>query len=514
MPHDSAIPRRDFLKALGLGTVALAGTTLVGCSAQEGVTADQNAVGRTDIAGAADVSFSQSVDVLIVGSGIAGLSAAMDPLEAGLSVHVAEKQSLLGGESYLSNGVFYVVGTTLQETAGIGVSPEDTWAGRLAAEGSAWDEARAAYQKKLFDLAPAWIDRAQADYNAVFADPAAYRGTTTDIVLPKNGLGDMTSVMTPLRDALVGKGLTTTTGIRATAFILDEDGKVVGMRFRAEESNHVVDIQARAVVVATGGFAGNQEMMTLNVPAQAEAGCLASCGHSMGEGQDLCLGIGGALADMELEDNLIADIPNASAWGAFAPVLQLSPAGRRFAPEDDRFAAANRCFSDGLGYWWLVFDNQLLASTQATNVARVRQEHTDRILGPFDDAAGLADALGIPQETLDGTLSDYDSLVKNGTDTAEGKTHFLSSLAAPYYAVKLFPRRYRTRGGAAVDEAGRLTLASDGSALENVFCCGAAAIGTHDGLSACAASGLLVGQSIVEAFANTKETAADESAAE
>ena len=118
------------------------------------------------------------------------------------------------------------------------------------------------------------------------------------------------------------------------------------------------------------------------------------------------------------------------------------------------------------------------------------------------------------QETIDTTLSDYRALAESGTDTAEGKTHFLDPLAAPYYAVKLFPRRYRTRGGAAVDETGRLTLASDGSALDNVFCCGAAAIGTHDGLSACAASGLLVGQSIVEAFAGANENAADESATE
>lgn len=503
MPHSLVMHRRDFLKALGLGTVVVAaGSALAGCSAQEPVTATQNSTGRMDTAGAAPVSFSQHVDVLVVGSGIAGFSAAMDPLEAGMSVLIAEKQSLLGGESYQSNGVFYVVGTTVQEDAGVGVSTEDAWTSRVAAEGADWSDARKEYQKKLYDLAPAWVDRVQADYGAAFADPSGYAGVTTDILLPKNGLGDMESVMTPVRDALVGKGLATSTGLRATAFIVDEDGKIAGMRFRAEGSNHVTDVEAGYVVLACGGYVGNQEMMASNVPGQAEAGCLAACSHSMGQGLDLCLAIGGGLADMELEENLLADIPNAAAWGAFAPVLQLNPAGQRFAPEDDRFAAANRCFSDGLGYWWLVFDDQLLNSTQSANVAKVRQQHAERVLGPFEDTAGLAGALGVPQDTLDATLAGYDALVDAGQDTDQGKLHFLASLSAPYYAMKLFPRRYRTRGGANVDATGRLVLHADGSALENVFCAGAMAIGCQDGLAACAASGMLVGQSIVEANEN------------
>lgn len=502
------LQRRDFLKALGLGTIVVAGSALAGCSAQEGVTAQQNPTQSMQLSGSAAVSFSQSADVVIIGSGIAGFSAAMDPLEAGMSVLIAEKQSLLGGESYLSNGVFYVVGTELQQAAGVGVNPDDAWVARLDAEGADWDEARQEYQKRLFDRAPAWVDRVIADYGASFANPEDYAGVSTDIILPKNGIGDTQSVMTPIRDALVNKGLSTVTGMRATAFIVDPDGNVVGVRFRAEETNKVLDVEAKkAVVVATGGFSGNQEMMALNVPSQAEVGCLSSCCHSMGEGMELCLGLGGEMQDLSLEENLLADIPNASAWGAFAPVLQLGPDGARFAPEDDRFAAANRCFANQMGYWWLVFDEQLMNGTQAANVARVRQEHGNRVLGPFEDTAGLADALGVTQDALEATLASYDDAVRAGADDEQGKTHFLASLSAPFYAMKLFPKRYRTRGGAHVDERARLLLASDGAPIENVFCCGAAAMGTHDGLSACAASGLLAGESIVELFAPAKDEA-------
>src|SRR5699024_9800913 len=89
-----------------------------------GTEAEATAVGQPP------VSFSTSVDVLVVGSGIAGLSAAMAPAEAGLSVMVAEKLSLLGGESYSSNGIMHVAGSKLQQAAGIAQTAEEAWPAR------------------------------------------------------------------------------------------------------------------------------------------------------------------------------------------------------------------------------------------------------------------------------------------------------------------------------------------------------------------------------------------------
>lgn len=129
----------------------------------------------TGVLGQPAVSFSASVDVLILGSGVAGLSAAMDPAEAGLSVMAAEKLDVLGGESYESNAVMDVVGSKVQKDAGITESCDDVWPSRR-------ETLRAAgvtdldFAKRLFYAAPEWVDRMRDSYGAQFAEPRHVHG--------------------------------------------------------------------------------------------------------------------------------------------------------------------------------------------------------------------------------------------------------------------------------------------------------------------------------------------------
>lgn len=500
------IERRNFLKALGIGTAAaLAGGAAIGCSATEMLETKETAAEGYFLASAAGgVSFTQSTDVLVIGSGIAGFSAAMAPLEAGFKVMLTDRQNLLGGESYASNGVFTVAATKIQKSAGILTSLDEAWERRCAISG--WSGERAAYQKAIFDLSSEWVDIAVETYGSAFAERSKYDDAAEDLILPKGGIGDMESVMTPIRDKMASLGLVTNLGITATSLIVGPDGAVAGARFVDQKASAKIDVSAKKVVIATGGFIGNHRMVCDYLPKHAEAGCLSTCSYSMGEGLKLAGDLGCSLADMENSDNLVADLPAVSAWGAFAPTVQLNPSGKRFAPEDDRFAAANRCFNDGLGYWWTVFDNQLMQSFQAAMIAQFNQKNTGRLIGPFEDVASLANALGVDEQALSSTLSEYDAAVKSGEDP-QGKKHWLQSLSAPYYAVKSFPRSFRTRGGVNVDLRGQ-ALSSGGAskAVENLYCCGSAAVGCEDGLSACAGSGLLVGRSIVEDLSQAQQS--------
>ena len=73
------------------------------------------------------VSFSEETDVLILGTGIAGMSAAMDPVEAGHKVMLVDKLDRVGGESFIACGVMNVVGSKMQKDAGIEGDPEQMW---------------------------------------------------------------------------------------------------------------------------------------------------------------------------------------------------------------------------------------------------------------------------------------------------------------------------------------------------------------------------------------------------
>ena len=98
---ETTLDRRNFLKgAIASGAVLVAGTALAGCASGE----SKGAEGDT-VVGSAPVEFAEETDVLIIGTGIAGLSAAMDPVEAGYNVMLADKRDTYGGESFMACGV-------------------------------------------------------------------------------------------------------------------------------------------------------------------------------------------------------------------------------------------------------------------------------------------------------------------------------------------------------------------------------------------------------------------------
>ena len=95
--------------------------------------------------------------------------------------------------------------------------------------------------------------------------------------------------------------------------IRDRSGTVCGMRLRDAKTGAATDVRARAVVMATGGFASSQPLVHANVPAQERIGCYTTA--SMGEGQLLCAHLGGQLDDMGKAAPLTSDLPEAAAWG-------------------------------------------------------------------------------------------------------------------------------------------------------------------------------------------------------
>ena len=494
--------RRAFFKLAGFSAASVAALGALGaCEAGGIVDNPLSASAHSDDAsdalsavGAPAVSFSTEVDVLVVGSGVAGLSAAMAPLKAGRSVMIVDKLELLGGESYESNGVICVAGSDVQRRAGIGVTVDEAWEvvrQNLSDAGIAGID----FAKRLFEAAPAWVDALANEYGAQFCDPSAYESSEAGgmILLPKNGLGDMESIMVPLRDALLDAGASFSTDYKATAFIVSDANDVRGVRFSVSKGASTVDVGARRIVIATGGFASSQPLVHRFVPARERVGCYTFA--SMGEGQALCEALGAQLEGMDVAAPLTSDIPPAAAWGMFGPTLIVDALGHRFAREDDTDAAADACVADERGYWWTVFDEQLVNGSQSRSLAQVTSAHPERLVGPCDDVAALAAKTGIPGETLQSTFARYEAFAADGTDGDFGRTGFLQKLNPPYYAIKQLPVRYKTRGGVRTDEAGRALGPLD-AVIPRVYCCGSVAASGIEGIASCGSFGMLVGEAV------------------
>jgi len=497
----TSMDRRSFLKAaIASGAVIAASGALAGCSPNgNAANGGGSSNAAEQVVGTAPVSFSEETDVLILGTGIAGMSAAMDPVEAGYQVMLVDKLERVGGESFIACGVMNVTGSKMQKDAGIEGDPEEKWKAYQPVLEKKGETDDMEYKHNVYVYQTEWADRVATDYGAVFQPITDYMdtGAPTSMLLPGNGIGDMTQVLTPLQKGLEEKGATYKLNLRATNFIVDDEGTPIGVRFNDEKNDKPVDIRAKKIVVATGGFSCNQEMVSAYLPSQARLGPLTV--NSMGEGHQMCKALGGEYVHMDMEANRMSDLAQVTVWGYFSPQVQVTPQGRRFIKEDQSHDSPDAAVELGLGYWWTIFDDQTINGSQKWNVEMNMKNNADRLVGPCDSLDELAAAMDIPAGTLKETFAAYDASVAAGEDAEFGKKLFLNSLSAPYYAMKHFPYRYKTHGGMKVTTDSQLTD-KDGTPIPNVYCCGSTVADSGSDLAPNAGSGLVTGKAVVAAL--------------
>lgn len=237
-------------------------------------------------------------------------------------------------------------------------------------------------------------------------------GAPTSMLLPGNGIGDMQAVLAPLQKGLEQKGATYKLNLRATNFIVDGEGAPIGVRFNDEKNNKTVDIRAKKIIVATGGFSCNQEMVSTYLPSQARLEALTV--NSMGEGHQLCKAIGGVYTHMDMEANRMSDLAQVTVWGYFSPQVQVTPQSRRFIKEDQSHDSPDKAVELGLGFWWS--SSTIRPSTAARNGTSRHEEQRRPPRGPCNSLDELAAAIDVPADTLKATFETYGAMVAAGED--------------------------------------------------------------------------------------------------
>ena len=498
--------RRGFFKLIGVGS-ATAALGALGCAEATHIAQPAPEDTGAKLLGVSGVSFSATCDVLVVGSGIAGLSAAMDPSEAGLKVIVADKNTLLGGESYESSGMLQVYGAKIQKGVGSPKTSGDLFQERKEAFAERYPDAQISAEALLEAICAqrsVWVDRMVDTYHAQFWDPNDYvdDGIDQSILIPQSGLGGLDGIMNPMRDQLAAQGVEYLLGQELQAFITDGAGALCGARFFSPDSLAFTDVKASKIVLATGGFAANQHLFAENLPQLLHMGCWTSL--SDGIAMQLAQRIGAATMNLDLAPDLLGDIPLADTWGCFAPMVAVDPNARRFTREDQRYTVPNACFEQDLGYWWLIFDQQMSEGPQSNSAAKTLEAYASRHVGPCESVEELAEAMGIDGDALKKSLSSYDKVCEEGTDEEFGRTAHLKKLAAPYHAVKQYPMRFRTVGGLHVNEQCQV-LDGTGAPIAGLYAAGSCAAILSFGFLDNAASGLVAGSSIAQELATSAE---------
>jgi 3-oxo-5alpha-steroid 4-dehydrogenase len=419
-------------------------------------------------------------DVLVVGFGCAGGSAAYEAANAGADVLVIERASGPGGASALSGGEVYLGGgTALQEACGFSDTPEQMKAFLMTALGPDCDEEKVTaycqgsvehydwlvargipFTASVWD-APTWVP--PTEDGLMWLGEAAYPFPTHAVPVPRGHRPTVKDfggwlLMDKLREAAAAAGARTQTDTVADRLVV-EDGRVVGVV--ARRFGEPVTIRARkAVVLTTGGFVDDDEMLRQHAP-QLVGHDKVSCGGEDGSGIRMAQAVGAAVRHMSAGQVAITLIPAMAANG-----MVVNGQGQRFINEDcypGRIGQA-ALFRQGLDCW-VVLDEKGYEEVPEKERWGVRPHFVAATVEELEAE------LGMPPGALQKTVELYNAHAANGEDPLFHKrARFLRPLEAPYAAID--PKRC-FRGptdppgsGAAVFTLGGLETTVDGHVLD------------------------------------------------
>ena len=461
-------------------------------------------------------------DIVVVGAGGAGMTAALTASDAGKNVLVLESQPAVGGNSVKSTGgmnaakTVYQDANTFDEAAGVektlkaaegyADNAEITrLAGIVKGQWEAWQANPEGYfdSPELFALdtmiggkglnnpelvgtlvnnsaaAIDWLSSIGIDLHNV----AAFGGASVKrIHRPVNEEGKVVSVgayTIPLLEKACAErnNLAVMTDVTVTKILTDENGNVCGVE-AVHKAGYPVTVKAKAVVLATGGFGANLEMVAQYAP-QLKGFMTTNAAGIQGQGIQMAVDLGAATVDMEqiqIHPTVQADTASLITEGLRGDgAILVNAEGKRFIDEvgtRDVVSAAE--IAQPGSFSWLVVDQKMVDNSS------VIQGYINRgLMVSGNTYEELAEATGIPADVFAATMEAWNGCVAAKSDPEFGRTSFANPLdTAPFYAVKVTAGIHHTMGGLKID-AQTHVLKENGDVIPGLFAAGEVTGGVH-----------------------------------
>ena len=461
-------------------------------------------------------------DVVIVGAGGAGMTAAITAAAEGKSVVILESQPMVGGNSVRATGGMNAGKTVYQDENEFGESAGVEKTLKTAAEKYADNETITAlaktvseqwaeYQKnptgyfdsvELMELdtmiggkgindpalvetlcansadAIDWLD----EHGITLHSVSSFGGASVKrIHRPVNAEGKTVSVgsyMIPLLQENCEKaGVKMMLDTTATEILTDANGAAVGVKATGA-SGETVTVNAKAVVLATGGFGANLDMVVKYKP-ELKGFMTTNAAGAQGQGIEMATAIGAGTVDMDqiqihptVEANTAALITEGLRGDG---AVLINAEGKRFIDEvgtRDVVSAAE--IAQTGSYSWLVVD-QAMVDASSVIQGYIKKGYT--VTGATYEELGKA--MGVDAAAFAETMEKWNGYVEAKNDPDFGRTSFANPLnTAPYYAVKVTAGVHHTMGGLKIN-ANTEVLNEKGEVIPGLFAAGEVTGGVH-----------------------------------
>ena len=466
----------------------------------------------------------ETADVIVVGAGGAGLSAAVTSAQGGESVIVIEKMPVIGGNTVRCASAYNTADPdrqaalpmtdTLKDAVvkAISEEPANEEHAKLMADVKAkYEEYLASGSETLFDCTE-W--HALQTYNG--GDKVGhvelirkYTENTLDTLEWMQSLGTPfldkvsqgagalwqrthqvdapagTGLVGPLYDEAVKLNIPIVTEMRADELIV-EDGRVVGVHAVDAYGSEYRYMAAKGVVIATGGYSNNKEMRQQSNPALTADMVSTNQPGATGDGIIMATAIGAATTGMDYVQVYPLATPGTGALQGRArkmsgldDVIDVNKNGERFVNEDarrDDFVAAIKQQPDAMCYD--INDSTIVEEYNSFNENVETLVSLGRIY-KADTLAGLEEQLGMPAGSLEKTVAEYNQMVADKNDPVFGRKLFDKPIeVGPFYATPRAPSIHHTMGGLYINTDAQV-MDENGNAIEGLYAAGEVTGGIH-----------------------------------
>lgn len=518
-PAENGISRRKFVIGTAAGVVAAAAVGTVGTyllkptpsavTTTETTTKTQTNT-ETQTKTATSTTTAQNLpskwdyqtDVVVVGSGGAGLAAALGALESGAKVIILEKASAVGGTTAMSGGGMWIPNNSLAVAQGLTDTTANLTAYLDAVGGGQQDDALIT---TYLSQAPVWLDHLDQVTNGslkLYLSPQYNDYYNVGVTRSFGHLVETTlygaGLVKALQNVVDGKGATTMLSTPATGLYVDNTGRIVGVE--ATSNSNTINISAaKGVILAAGGYDHNVEMMA-NYPRGPILGSSAAIGNT-GDGILMAMAAGAEIGNMNnnwgvptyvTSNGIIQDW---AQWRTKPGAIIVNSAGKRFVNESSAYPVANRAFLSWdtkiYGYpnipAYTIMDSTAFTKYGLAGASSVMSTLPSYVY-KADKLTDLAALLNIDPTNLQDTITAFNANAVNGVDpdfnrgvfsfdTITGgdptrsdlKNDCLAPLETPpYYGAQISPGTCGTCGGPKINTNGQI-LDKNGNPIPGLY---------------------------------------------
>ncbi len=440
--------------ALVMSALILVPTALVGCGSKK-----------------------ETADIVIIGAGGAGLSAAVQAKQEGVeNVILLEKMPMVGGNTNRATGGLNAAETEQQKDKNIEDSIETMYEDTMK---GGYNKNNPELVEKLTSEAKdsvAWLTELGADLSDVgkMAGSTNYRTHR-----PTGGAAVGAHLVDTLKTAAENEKVDLRLWNEAKEIILDKEGNVSGVKATNKEGKEYT-INTKAVVIAAGGFSANQEMV---VSYKEDLKGFATTNHSGATGDGIVLAekLGADLVDIEEIQTHPTVVPEKAVMVTEAVrgngAILINKDGKRFTNElftRDVVSKAILEQKDGVAY--LFFDEGLRKSLKAT------EEYFNMgLVTEADSVEELAEKLSIDKNTMVESINKYNDAVAANNDSEFKREDLPRQLnEGKVYAIPVTPAVHHTMGGLKINTNAEV-VNTNGNIIQGLFAAGEVTGGIHGG---------------------------------